>query len=211
MIYVNKFNFAELRKMRNSQYNSMRSNKLTNCLGKMKTVRHNRIGWILIVPILFLSGWVSAQNINLDVSAPRVVQVGEQFRLAYSFNAKGSNFQEPAITDFSVLTGPNTSSSSSIQIINGSMSQSVNYTYTYILAASSEGKFTIPAASIQYKGKTYQSNPVTIEVVKGSNSAASSGQSTGGPSGGPSTSSVDAANVSNSGLFVVVSDFKSHD
>jgi len=194
-----KLTLRELPKMRKQEDNLMKINQLTDCLGKMKIVRRHLIKWILIVPLSFLSGWVSAQNVKLDASAPRVVQIGEQFRLVYSFNAKGSNFSEPVIKDFSVLTGPNVSSSSSIQIINGNMSQSVNYSYTYILVAGTEGKFTIPSASVEFKGKVYTSNEVTVEVVKGAGAAAASSA----PSGTP-TSSVDEANISDSRLFVAI-------
>ena len=82
-----------------------------------------------------------ADDVTFTASAPQAVEVGEQFRLQFVLNAKGSNFAEPNITDFQVLSGPNTSSSSSIQWINGSMSQSTTYTYTFILMADHEGKF----------------------------------------------------------------------
>jgi hypothetical protein len=80
------------------------------------------------------------------------------------------------------------------------MSQSVNYTYTFILVGNSEGKFTIPAASVKVGGKIYQSNPVTIEVVKGS---AGNSQSQSGNTGSGS-STIDKANISDENLFVAV-------
>jgi hypothetical protein len=62
-----------------------------------------------------------------------------------------------------VYSGPN--QSSSVQIINGSVSQSISL--NYILAPKKEGRFTIGAASIQVGGKTYTTKPFTIEVGKG--------------------------------------------
>ena len=134
---------------------------------------------IVIAALLFSGFSLKADDVSFTASAPQAVEVGEQFRLQFTLNAKGSNFTEPNITDFQVLSGPNTSSSSSIQWINGSMSQSTTNTYTFILMADHAGKFTIPSASIKTGGKTYQSNPVTIEVVAGSRPAASQSQGGG--------------------------------
>ncbi len=154
----------------------------------------------IITFVIFLSKTGNAQDVQFTADAPRAVETGEQFRLQYSVNAKPASFNDPEIKDFQVLTGPNVSSSSSIQIVNGSMSQSVNYTYTFILVGNSEGKFTIPAASVKVGGKIYQSNPVTIEVVKGS---AGNSQSQSGNTGSGS-STIDKANISDENLFVAV-------
>lgn len=137
-----------------------------------------------------------AQHVEFNASAPRVVELGEQFRLSYSLNAKGSDFEEPDFENFRVLSGPNVSSSSSVQIINGKMSQSVSYTYTFILMAISEGTFTLPPAKVSVKGKTYASNSFAIEVVKGA-------QSVQGNSGNSATVGTQQPQ-SNEKLFVTV-------
>ena len=99
---------------------------------------------------------VAAQGVSLRASAPSMVEVGEKFRVQYSVNTQNvSDFTYPSFTGFVVVYGPSTSSSSSIQIINGQMSQSSSYTYTFTMYAEHEGTFTIPAASIQSDGKTY--------------------------------------------------------
>jgi hypothetical protein len=59
------------------------------------------------------------------------------------------------------------STGSSISIVNGNMTQSVTTGYSYILRARKEGKYTLPAAQVTVSGKTYTSNAVGIEVVKG--------------------------------------------
>jgi hypothetical protein len=107
------------------------------------------------------------QNIEFTASARDVVQVGDQFRLIFSINAEASGFRAPAIKNLNILSGPQQSQSSSMQIFNGQVTKSVSYTYTYILQATTEGTFAIPPASINVDGKVYQSNPVTIKVVKG--------------------------------------------
>ena len=99
---------------------------------------------------------------------PQVVELGEQFRLAFSVNANGQNLKLPNLSDFDVLMGPSTSQSTSFQIINGVSSQSVSYSYLYVLRAKKEGHFTINPGSITVGGTEYTSNSQTVEVVKGS-------------------------------------------
>lgn len=120
--------------------------------------------------LLFFFTWVSVasgQDVDFRVSVRDVVAVGDQFRLIYSVNGQATGFRSPAIKDFTVLAGPSQSTSTSMQIINNQVSRSVEYTFTYILQATTEGTFTIPPASVNVDGKTYQSNPATIRVVKG--------------------------------------------
>ena len=126
----------------------------------------------VIIPVIIflcsglLSGLVSGQDIEFSANAsPRVVRAGEQFRLEYEINENVSDLEIPSLTDFQLLGGPSTSSSTSIQIINGKTTRSVQYTYTYFLQALKEGTFTISPAKAKYKGKTYESNSVTVEVI----------------------------------------------
>ena len=134
---------------------------------------------IIILCFLFLSFLLSAQEVEFNVSAPPVVENGQRFSLVYSLNAEGSDFKAPAFEDFRYLSGPNTSSSSSIQIIDGKMSRSVNYSYTFYLQATAEGEFRIPPASVTVDGKEYESEALTIKVVKESGNTAQPG--TGSP------------------------------
>ncbi len=108
------------------------------------------------------------QNIEFTASARDVVSVGDQFRLIFSINGEASGFRAPTIKNFNTLSGPQQSQSSSMQMFNGQITKSVSFTFTYILQATTEGTFTIPPASINSDGKVYQSNPLTIKVVKGS-------------------------------------------
>lgn len=132
----------------------------------MPAMRHIRL---LLIAFAIGAGLLSlrAQDVTFTASAPRVVEAGEQFQVSFTVNANGSNFQAPDFGNLTVLMGPSTSSSSSIQIINGQMSQTYNLTYTYIVQASKEGNATVGPASVDVKRKTYSTSPVTIEVVKG--------------------------------------------
>ncbi len=130
--------------------------------------------WILMLPATFLM----AANVEFVASGPREVSLGEQFQIVFSVNANGSNFIGPQITGFSVLSGPNGSTSSNVQIINGQMSQSIATSFSFYVQAVKLGTFTIGGATITVDGKKYKSNGLTIKVVKGQTSG--SQQSGGG-------------------------------
>lgn len=121
----------------------------------------------LLIGFIFAGLVVSAEDPRLEMSAPNAVSVGDQFRLTFTVNARGENLKLPDLSSFDVLMGPSTSQSTSVQIINGRTSQSVTFSYTYILRAREQGTFNIRPASIEVDGKVIQSNPLTIQVVTG--------------------------------------------
>ncbi len=122
-----------------------------------------------------------AQEISLSAKAPRVVRAGEQFRMSYTVNERPSSFSPPEITDFYVLSGPNKSASTSIQIVNGRRTSSYNITYTYYIQATGPGKFTIPPAKVIVDKKEYTSKSLEIEVTasEGSGQPTATGQGSG--------------------------------
>ena len=68
-----------------------------------------------------------------------------------------------------ILSGPNSSSSSSYSFVNGESKSEITTTYSYYVSASKEGNYTISSASVNANKKTISSNPLTIKVVKGKN------------------------------------------
>ncbi|NQU85371.1 MAG: protein BatD [Mariniphaga sp.] len=122
----------------------------------------------LLTIILILSSVISfADQVKFEMSAPNAVQIGQQFRLSFSINEQGKNLKLPDLSNFDVLMGPSTSQSTNFQSINGRVSQSVTYSYIYILRAKTEGSFDIRPGSIEVDGKVYESNSLKIRVVKG--------------------------------------------
>ena len=120
--------------------------------------------------------WLWAQDApSLTVSAKKQVMVGERFQVVFEANGEGRNFQAPTFEGFNVVGGPFTSTSSSIQIVNGSVARSTRNTYTYALQASREGTFRIGAASVTIDGNKVSSEPYEIKVVPDDGSHASSG------------------------------------
>lgn len=151
---------------------------------------------------MFVSYFTMADNVHFTMEGPEAVTAGEQFRLGFTINESGTDLQLPDLSNFDVLMGPSTSQSSSIQIINGKTTQTSSISYIFILRAKKEGKFTIRPASIKVDGKTYESNELTIQVVKGQvqQSAGQQGQP-GSQSGQPEAA---GGTISKENLFVRV-------
>lgn len=121
--------------------------------------------YILILLVIYPC-FVYNQDIDFKAAAiPGVLRVGEQFRLVYSINQNVSDWEVPNLKDFQLLSGPMSSFSSSIQTVNGKTTSTIQYTYTYYYRALKEGTFTISPAKVKYKGKTWESNEVTVEIV----------------------------------------------
>ncbi len=129
---------------------------------------------ILFLVLLFTSiGNVSAQDIQFTAQAKQAVLSGEKFQLVYSLNEEGSDLRLPPLSDFTVLMGPSVMTSSSTQIINGTITRSKQYSYTYILLSDNPGTYSIEPAQITVDGRKYSSNKLTIEVVKSAGAATS--------------------------------------
>ena len=162
----------------------------------MKFFKTIKYLWILVA-LTGISSFTFAQNVTFKATAPRVVELGEQFRISYTLNAKGSNYHGSDFKGLRILSGPNVSTSSSVQIVNGSMTKSVTYTYNYIAMATTVGKHTMTPATVNVKNKKIQSNSLTIEVVKGN-------QANAGGNTATTSSKVDNSNSSNKDIFVSV-------
>ena len=136
----------------------------------MKKLTLDRVNVMVRVLLILLAAncsLLTLQAQTLTASAPSRVAVGEQFRLTYTVNTQNvSDFRAGDIpSELEVLIGPNQSMQSSYQIINGHASQSSSVTYTYIVAATKGGSYTIPAARAVVDGKQIRSNALTIKVI----------------------------------------------
>ncbi len=156
---------------------------------------------LIITTFIFVAISLSAQ-VAFKAAAPARVAVGQSFRMVYSINADARSFRGPAFNGFSVLSGPNQSTNSSIQIINGKVSKNLELSYTYILQANQEGSFTLPSAKAIVDGEEISSNTTKITVVKGNNqNAAGNNSQSRNNSGGNTTQS----GVSNDDVFIKAS------
>lgn len=117
-------------------------------------------------------------EITVKASAPSAVAVGQQFRVEYSVNDKATEIRADIEgKGFDVLYGPASGSMSSTQIINGNVTRSITTTFTYTLMATTEGTFSIPAATVKVNGDSHTSNSLTIKVLPADQQDASSSSS----------------------------------
>lgn len=139
---------------------------------------------LLIFVLLVLSSLgAQAQKVTFRASAPLTVEAGERFRVEYRLEGTmNADFRGPTFTGCDVLAGPTMASGSSTTIVNGAQSSSVYQIFTYVVQASATAqKVTVTAAQASLDGKSYNSNPLSINVV-----AAGSGGATGGGAGASS-------------------------
>ena len=87
--------------------------------------------------------------------------INERLRVDFIMNKDGDNFVPPNFEGFRIVMGPSQSISSSW--INGVRSYSKTYSYT--LAPTERGIFSIDQATIVIDGKTYKSLPKKVEVT----------------------------------------------
>ena len=118
-----------------------------------------------------------AEEVSFTAQAPESVVAGQQFRLVYTVNQDAKDLRVAEMPDFEVLMGPSVSSQRSVQIVNGSVTQSRTITHTFILMGNTPGTYTIAPASIVVKNQKYTSKAVTIKVLPPDSPTASSSQS----------------------------------
>ncbi len=114
--------------------------------------------------ILFLIGLqsISAQVTFKTTVSKNELGLNERLRIEFSINRQGGDdFTPPDFRNFKVLAGP--SQATSFSSINGK--SSFKQTYTYIIQPLRKGTFTIPSASITYKGQIIKTNTVRIKVT----------------------------------------------
>jgi len=122
--------------------------------------------WRCVVAMVAMAVAQVAAAQEISVQAPQSVYQGDNFTVRFVVNTQVKDFRGPTFKGFSTLSGPNTSTSTSISFVNGQMSNSTSMTFTYTLRADLEGTYTVGAASCSADGKKLTSKPFTIKVEK---------------------------------------------
>lgn len=117
-------------------------------------------------------------DISFRTICKKQVAVGEQFQVSYELNGDGKDFKAPNFTNFEILGGPFTSTSSNIQIINGSVTKTNTQTFSFYLRAIKEGTYSIPSASVVVDRKKITSEPCEINVIASSSKAGNYNETT---------------------------------
>jgi len=134
--------------------------------------------------LTLISAIAASAQTDIKVQTHNVVAADEQFNVTFIIEgeSKPADFTWEPGDDFQLLWGPQQGRSTSVQMINGKTTKSVQTTYSYVLRPVKAGKFTIGRASAKVKGQDIYSDPVTIEVVA-SGSSSSGSQSSGSSQG----------------------------
>ena len=122
----------------------------------------------IVLFLVLILGQLQAQISFTTRVSKHKLGTDERLRVSFALTSNGGNinqrnFTPPAFNGFRKIMGPSTSQEYSY--INGRSSSS--FSYSYILQPVKTGHFTIGPAHIEVEGKTYQTQPVTITVVKG--------------------------------------------
>lgn len=144
----------------------------------------------------------AADEVVFRAQAPKQVVVGRPFQVTYTVNQRSRDLRAPEFTDFDVLSGPYTSTSSSTSFVNGKRTSSFEQTYTYMLMAQKEGTFTIGPATVKVDGENVQSNGVRIQVLPEDQQPAQSAQGGGQSQQNSQSSQSSSGAITSENLFV---------
>lgn len=147
---------------------------------KSKQFTKNIISSISIL-ILFITfpAILKAEFLELSVSSyvdRTQIIMGNSLQLTVEIEANKNVDVEPIIpqlTGFQII-GQSSSSSSSIQIINGKVDKSITKSFTYTLAPLKLGNFVIPPIEVKYDRKKYKTNSIRVNIIKGNSSTQTS-------------------------------------
>lgn len=124
---------------------------------------------LLILLLLAATLEAAAQAVTFRADAPTQVAAGEMFRVEFTLDAAPDTpeklAQAPDFGDLELLAGPSLSQGANTRIIDGQVEQSIFFTYTYVLRARAEGRFTISPAATLSGSKRYTTKPLVIEVM----------------------------------------------
>lgn len=123
-----------------------------------------QLGILIIALGSLLNGW-SQKTINTVVSSSTVATF-EQFRFEIITNNAQCEVNAPKFVGFEVVSGPISSTSKRVNIVNNVRTQISEYIWTYTLRAKKEGTYTIPGVKMTCGSETYESDPIEIVVSK---------------------------------------------
>ncbi len=103
-----------------------------------------------------------AQDIELVLTCSRdTILAGNTLEVSYNLTNSNRDLPIPEFEGFSILSGPNRSSSMSI--INGDMSK--EQSLSFLLSPHTEGELIIPSIEINIAGENYKSESKKVFVL----------------------------------------------
>jgi hypothetical protein len=137
-----------------------------------------------------------AGELNLSASVnTNTVAAGDQLVLQVNVSGGGANLPKPTIPSLSAFTVYSAGTSQNMSFVNGTFSSSL--VYQYVLVSQTTGKFTIPPITLQYEGKTYQTQAIPVEVVAAGAASRTTHEARG--------ANAPESNNTNRGIFITAS------
>jgi len=158
--------------------------------------------YFLSILLIVSTAVLQAQDVRVTVDCPRIVRIGEPFQMAVQVNADATNPKLPEMRTFRVVSNHGRSSSSSVSILNGQVTRSMQVTFNYIVQASEEGTYEIGPVEVTVDRKTYRSAPLNVQVLAGYATVTQPQQGSGAGTGVQSDNS--QAQTDNREIFVEV-------
>ncbi len=137
----------------------MRINRLFHACYFLLAIGYSLLAIPCFAQEIKLTAWVDKQIITTEETVLFIVTVS---------GAQDTNQpQLPQLEGLALAFGP--SISDETQIVNNNVS--ISRTFTYVLTPKAPGKYTIGPIRLDYKNKTYTTEPVQIEVVSSTGSS----------------------------------------
>jgi len=157
----------------------------------------------LVVSVASTLGLAQAASVTATLE-PADISVGEAAQLTVT--VQGRSADEPQIPSVNGLDFQPVGQSSQIQVINGAMS--ANVSYTYAVAATQPGSFTIPAIKAGRGADATMSQPVVLKVRRGAGGSSAVNSPNQNPMPAPAVSGdedqISAAEQQNFGFLRLV-------
>jgi len=125
--------------------------------------------YILFIVLILCLGFISTSqaepDITVSLKADRTeATMADSIRLIVSVSGSRSTGEYPSINGLDPFSVSRGGTSSRIQIVNGKVDAGVDY--TYFLQPQQVGTFSIGPAEVRIKGKSFQSNTITLTIEK---------------------------------------------
>ncbi len=114
-------------------------------------------------------------------SRVNAARIGEGDTVTLTVEVRGGNpgnVEEPdlsGLADFTIAAGPSISTSTQMIWTGGKATRTVAKQFSYVLLPRRRGTLTIPTISVRLGGRSRQTDPITVEVVEGTDRGARGG------------------------------------
>ncbi|RPI02667.1 MAG: protein BatD [Calditrichaeota bacterium] len=127
----------------------------------------NETALFILMHLICCSTFAAAQSLSVRATVNQT-QIAVNQQLAFNIELVGEGAQKvnppelPDMGGYLTFLGSG-GTSQNISFVNGKMSVSKSFSYYYL--AVKAGSFTIPAVDVIYDGKTYSSQPITLNIT----------------------------------------------